>query len=54
MAIDLIRKNETRNFIIAEQSSEIGGTWNDNRYPGCAADGKSSGIELGSMMSKYT
>ncbi|CAD6445494.1 5a2d8619-58a4-48a4-b4d6-828b21260b12 [Sclerotinia trifoliorum] len=38
MAVDLIRRNGTRNFIIIEKSSDAGGTWNDNRYPGCCAD----------------
>lgn len=38
MAIDLIRKNNCRNFIILERSSGLGGTWNDNRYPGCQCD----------------
>jgi len=26
------------NFLILEKGSEIGGTWRDNRYPGCACD----------------
>lgn len=38
MAIDLIKRNNCRNFIILEKSSGIGGTWNDNRYPGCCCD----------------
>src|SRR3989442_15307004 len=25
-------------FLIIEKSSDIGGTWWDNRYPGCACD----------------
>ena len=25
-------------FVILEKASEIGGTWRDNRYPGCACD----------------
>ena len=25
-------------FVILEKSSEVGGTWNHNRYPGCACD----------------
>ena len=33
VAIDLIRRNNCRNFVILEKSSGIGGTWNDNRYP---------------------
>lgn len=39
-AIDLIRHNKTRNFIIVEKSTQVGGTWNDSRYPGCCCDGK--------------
>ncbi|KAH7112141.1 flavin-binding monooxygenase-like protein [Dendryphion nanum] len=38
MAIDLIRRNKCHNFIIVEKSSGIGGTWNDNKYPGCCCD----------------
>ena len=38
MAIDLIRRNKCHNFIIVEKSSSIGGTWHDNRYPGCCCD----------------
>ncbi|KAL4768212.1 hypothetical protein BDW60DRAFT_219933 [Aspergillus nidulans var. acristatus] len=37
MAIDLLRRNH-RNFVILEKGSSVGGTWNDNRYPGCACD----------------
>ncbi|EXJ78137.1 hypothetical protein A1O3_09298 [Capronia epimyces CBS 606.96] len=37
-AIDLIRHNKCHNFIILEKSSYIGGTWGDNRYPGCRCD----------------
>ena len=40
MAIDLIKRNKTRNFVILERSSSVGGTWNDNKYPGCCCDGK--------------
>lgn len=32
-AIDLIKRNNCRDFIILEKSGGIGGTWNDNRYP---------------------
>jgi hypothetical protein len=39
MAIDLIKRNECRNFVILEKSSSVGGTWNDNKYPGCCCDG---------------
>jgi cation diffusion facilitator CzcD-associated flavoprotein CzcO len=40
MAIDLIKRNKTHNFVILEQSSSVGGTWSDNKYPGCCCDGK--------------
>lgn len=39
MAIDMIRKNKSRDFIILERGSHIGGTWNDSKYPGCCCDG---------------
>jgi len=29
------------NFVILEKSEQLGGTWNHNRYPGCACDIKS-------------
>ena len=38
-AIDLIQRNRCRNFVILEKSSSVGGTWNDNKYPGCCCDG---------------
>lgn len=38
MAIDLIKRNQCHNFIIVEKSSSIGGTWHDNKYPGCCCD----------------
>ncbi|KAL2823959.1 hypothetical protein BJY01DRAFT_256552 [Aspergillus pseudoustus] len=37
MAIDLLRRNH-RNFVILEKGSSIGGTWSDNKYPGCCCD----------------
>lgn len=37
MAIEL-RKAGVEQFLILEQASEIGGTWRDNHYPGCACD----------------
>ncbi|KAL4944376.1 hypothetical protein BDV06DRAFT_233381 [Aspergillus oleicola] len=37
MAIDLLRRNH-RNFVILEKGSSVGGTWHDNKYPGCACD----------------
>ena len=39
-AIDLIKRNNCRNFIILEKSGGLGGTWRDNKYPGCCCDGK--------------
>ncbi|WPH02986.1 Hypothetical protein R9X50_00585800 [Acrodontium crateriforme] len=38
MAIDLVKRNNCRNFIILEKSAGLGGTWHDNKYPGCACD----------------
>ncbi|KAF2477400.1 flavin-binding monooxygenase-like protein [Lindgomyces ingoldianus] len=38
MAIDLIVRNQCHNFIVIEKSSGVGGTWNDNKYPGCCCD----------------
>jgi cation diffusion facilitator CzcD-associated flavoprotein CzcO len=39
MAIDLIKRNNCHNFVILEKGSSVGGTWNDNKYPGCCCDG---------------
>jgi cation diffusion facilitator CzcD-associated flavoprotein CzcO len=33
-----LRKAGNRDFVILEQASEVGGTWRDNTYPGCACD----------------
>ncbi|KAL4753915.1 hypothetical protein BDW72DRAFT_209272 [Aspergillus terricola var. indicus] len=38
MAIDLIKRNKCHNFVILEKSSGVGGTWRDNKYPGCCCD----------------
>ncbi|KAI1463054.1 monooxygenase [Daldinia caldariorum] len=38
VAIDLIKRNNCRDFVILEQSSGVGGTWHANTYPGCAVD----------------
>ena len=40
MAIDLIRRIGTRDFIILEKADTFGGTWRQNCYPGCCPDGK--------------
>ncbi|KAI9039309.1 flavin-containing monooxygenase [Aspergillus affinis] len=39
MAIDLLKRTPCRNFVILEKGSQVGGTWFDNKYPGCACDG---------------
>jgi cation diffusion facilitator CzcD-associated flavoprotein CzcO len=31
-------KNRGRDFLVLEKADEIGGTWRDNRYPGCECD----------------
>jgi cation diffusion facilitator CzcD-associated flavoprotein CzcO len=41
MAIDILKRTQCRNILILEKGSQVGGTWNDNKYPGCACDGKS-------------
>lgn len=41
-AIDLIKRNNCKNIIILEKSGGLGGTWRDNKYPGCCCDGKIS------------
>lgn len=42
MAIDLLRRTSCRNFVILEKGSQVGGTWFDNKYPGCACDSMSA------------
>lgn len=55
MAIDLIKRNQCRNFVILEKGSSVGGTWNDNKYPGCCCDGKSPQymVEIVNMANKH-
>jgi len=36
-AIALLREGE-RDLVVLERASDIGGTWRDNAYPGCACD----------------
>ncbi|EJD02412.1 FAD/NAD-binding domain-containing protein [Fomitiporia mediterranea MF3/22] len=38
MAIALKKQLNFDNFLIFEKASDIGGTWRDNTYPGCASD----------------
>ena len=33
-----LREAGFENFTIVERSAQVGGTWNQNRYPGCACD----------------
>ncbi|MHA7835076.1 MAG: flavin-containing monooxygenase, partial [Algiphilus sp.] len=37
MAIQL-RKAGIKDFVVLEKAEDIGGTWRDNLYPGCACD----------------
>jgi cation diffusion facilitator CzcD-associated flavoprotein CzcO len=37
-AVQLIRQYGNRNFEIIEKTTEIGGTWYINSYPGCGCD----------------
>ena len=33
-----LRKRGRDDFVILEKANDIGGTWRDNTYPGCACD----------------
>lgn len=35
---DRLRREGTQDFVVLERADEIGGTWRDNTYPGCACD----------------
>jgi cation diffusion facilitator CzcD-associated flavoprotein CzcO len=37
MAIRLAQRGE-HDYVVLEKADEVGGTWRDNRYPGCACD----------------
>ncbi|MDF2695662.1 MAG: NAD(P)/FAD-dependent oxidoreductase [Labilithrix sp.] len=37
MAIQLV-KHGRRSFVLLEQADDVGGTWRENHYPGCACD----------------
>jgi cation diffusion facilitator CzcD-associated flavoprotein CzcO len=37
MAIRLAQRGE-RDYVVLEKADDVGGTWRDNRYPGCACD----------------
>ncbi|KAL4861700.1 hypothetical protein BDV12DRAFT_207832 [Aspergillus spectabilis] len=38
VAMDLLKRNKCKSFVILEKSSGLGGTWRDNKYPGCCCD----------------
>lgn len=38
MADRLLRERDTPDFLVLEAADEVGGTWRDNTYPGCACD----------------
>src|SRR3954463_8566618 len=33
-----LRRDGVEDFVILEKASDVGGTWRDNDYPGCACD----------------
>ncbi|MBL0172070.1 MAG: NAD(P)/FAD-dependent oxidoreductase [Gemmatimonadaceae bacterium] len=37
-----LRQQGIDDFVIVERAADLGGTWRDNRYPGCACDVQSS------------
>lgn len=37
MAIPL-QQHEMTDFVVLERAADVGGTWRDNSYPGCACD----------------
>ncbi|KIX10675.1 uncharacterized protein Z518_01759 [Rhinocladiella mackenziei CBS 650.93] len=37
-AIDLLVNRNIKNFVILEKSGGFGGTWRDNKFPGCCCD----------------
>ena len=41
MAVAL-RRRGIEDFVILERAGSLGGTWRDNRYPGCACDVESA------------
>jgi cation diffusion facilitator CzcD-associated flavoprotein CzcO len=46
MAALRLKKSGRESFVIFERAGEIGGTWRDNTYPGCACDVASPCIRL--------
>ena len=37
-----LKREGQDSFVILEKADEVGGTWRDNTYPGCACDVKSN------------
>ncbi|HVU75079.1 MAG TPA: NAD(P)/FAD-dependent oxidoreductase [Mycobacteriales bacterium] len=37
----MLRRRGERSFVLLERGDDVGGTWRDNTYPGCACDVKS-------------
>src|SRR5262249_41907328 len=37
MGVNLLKAGRT-NFVIIEKNDDVGGTWKENNYPGCACD----------------
>jgi cation diffusion facilitator CzcD-associated flavoprotein CzcO len=33
-----LRESGRTDFVVLERGADVGGTWRDNRYPGCACD----------------
>ena len=38
MAVRLLRCRACDDFVVLERAADVGGTWRDNSYPGCACD----------------
>jgi len=38
MAAKLLQEQPAADIVVIEQAEDIGGTWRDNTYPGCACD----------------
>ncbi len=34
----MLRASGSEDFVVLERASDLGGTWRDNSYPGCACD----------------
>ncbi|KAF9893503.1 hypothetical protein FE257_010815 [Aspergillus nanangensis] len=45
MAVQLVRNFNTRSFEIIEKTSDVGGTWLLNSYPGCGCDSRKFALQ---------